>query len=199
MMLPVITSSIRGTSSGSIRALKSLLLGATLVLDWSASADAAQSILLQFPNIIGTSTIVGHVGDIILTGYAASASNATTVGSATGGAGAGKVTCGQITLVKPVDQTSVPFLKLLLTGARTAGPATIIFESTTGAKPFDYYKVALQDIFVTSITQSDPQDTGVTETIVLVATKFSYTYTPPPNSGLKPFNYSFNCATNQAT
>ena len=187
------STQVRGPGSGRIHSIKPLLLGATLALGLATSADAAQQIFLHFPGITGSSADSKHRGDVILSGFSANASRTVAPG------GGGKVVCGQVTIVKIIDQSNPQFLGLLFRGVITAGPATITFE-TIGESPFDFYKIDLADVSVTSIVQADPQDITVTETIMLQAARYRYTFTPqnPDGSSGTPVSFGFDCKTGKA-
>jgi type VI secretion system secreted protein Hcp len=170
----------------------SLLGGVALCTCWAVTAQAANELFLTWPGIIGPSTVQGHVGDIELTSYSQNASN--TFASSAGGAGAGKAICGQVTVTKRIDSTSPIFLGMVLTGQHTQGPVIVTFAR--GAQDTTFYSVSLRDVIITSITESD--STGpdkLTESIVLLAAQFVYTYTPIlPNGRVgTPVTFSFTC------
>jgi type VI secretion system secreted protein Hcp len=175
-----------------------LLLGsAALGLAWTATAHAATDLFLTWPGISGPSTVQGHVGDIELTSYSQTASNTGSSGGG-GGGGTGKAVCGEVTITKRIDSTSPIFLGKVLSGSRTDGPVTITFAKS--AQEATFYTVKLRNVFVTSITQSDDPGPGkITETIILSATQFLFTYTPQlPNGGVgTPVTFGFDCALNK--
>ena len=128
-------------------------------------APVTTQLFLTWPGIVGPSTVPGHVGDIALTSYSAGIS--VTGGAATGGgAGAGKVTLGQVVVTKAIDKTSPFFFGSVATGVHTP-TATITFTSGRGDTTF--YTVTLNDVAVTSMTQSDSLSDIITETLT-----FSY-------------------------
>ena len=190
-MKPTYTSAlVRGPGFGQIHSIKSVLLGATLALGLAPSADAAEQIFLKFPSVNGESRDSRHLGEVVLSGFSTNAS----ITGGGGGGGAGKVVCGQVTIVKLIDLSSPQFLGLLFNGRHTAGPATITFEDTA-ERPFDFYKIDLVDVSVNSIAQADPQNIAVTETIVLQASRYMYTYTPqkPDGSPGKQVSFGWDC------
>jgi len=74
-----------------------------------------------------------------------------------------------------------------------------MFEHISDGTTQDYYTITLSDVAVLSISQSDPQDTIIKETIVLQALKYAYTFTPPPGQGgAGPVTFSYDCTTGQA-
>jgi type VI protein secretion system component Hcp len=177
----------RGLGSGRICALKSLLLAATLALcgTGAGSAQTPQTqAFLKLTGVTGTSTNVLHRGEVELVGFSA---NASTSGN--------RSVCGQITIVKNIDQTSPQFLGMLYRGYRSER-ATITFE-VVGGSPYDFYKIDLDAVTVQNITQSDPQNsTTVVETITLAATRYRYSYYPKDAQGraLTPVTFGWDCA-----
>ena len=186
--------------------LSSLLLGMALPLSWAANADAATAIFLKWSDssIVGDSTNARHPGEVALTSYSQSDSNPVNLVTA-GGRGTGRPTCGQITVMKQLDRSSPEFLGKVFEGSRTSAsvPVTITFEKSTGgdASPLQYYKVQLFEVAVTSVTQNDAQgDTIVSETIMLEAAKFRFTFTPqnPDGSAGTPVVFGWDCLANRA-
>jgi type VI secretion system secreted protein Hcp len=160
-------------------------------------ARAATDLFLTWPGIIGPSTVQGHVGDIELTSYSQNASNTFSQSGGGGGGGAGKAICGEVTITKRIDSTSPIFLGMVLSSKRTSGPVTITFAKS--ANDATFYSVSLRNVVPTSITQSDDPGPGrITETIVLSASQFVFTFTPqlPSGSFGTPVTFGFDCATN---
>jgi type VI secretion system secreted protein Hcp len=176
--------------------LFTVLLGtAALGLTWTATAQAATDLFLTWPGIIGPSTVQGHAGDIELTSYSQTASNTFSQGSS--GGGSGKAVCGEVTITKRIDSTSPIFLGMVLSGKVTQGPVTITFAKS--ANDATFYSVSLRNVVPTGITQNDDPGPGkLTETIVLSASQFLFTYTPqlPNGSFGTPVTFGFDCATN---
>ncbi len=102
--------------------------------------------------------------------------------------------CGQVTVVKSIDQASPQLLGLLFRGAHTAGAVTLTFERA-GERPFAFYKIDLYDVTVVSVSQSDPTDATVRESVVLQANQYKYTYTPEAASGAasNPVTFGWDC------
>src|SRR6478672_10067001 len=61
---------------------------------------------IETPNITGESTDSKHKGEIEIYSFSLGASNPTTIGSATGGAGAGKVSLSSFNFMKKTDKVS---------------------------------------------------------------------------------------------
>jgi type VI secretion system secreted protein Hcp len=183
-----------------------LLGGVALGLSWASTAQAATDIFLTWPGINGPSQAPNHVGDIELESYSQTASNNPFSPGASGGPGRGGPTfsnpiCGQITVKKFIESTSPKFLGFVLMGTVTAGPVTITFFKAGGAaaNSTPFYTVTLQDVVVTSITQSDSAgDDTVMETMVFQASQFRYAFTQQSVTGVggTTTTFGWNCATN---
>ena len=59
---------------------------------------------IETPNVAGESTDSKHKGEIEIYSFSLGASNPTTIGSATGGAGAGKVSLSSFNFMKKTDK-----------------------------------------------------------------------------------------------
>jgi type VI protein secretion system component Hcp len=146
-----------------------VLFAAVLALSWTANANA--DILLKWSDssIVGNSTLAGYVGDVQLQSYSQNASRVTVQAP---------TICGQVTLLKNLDPSSVGFLNKVFTGATTSltVPVTINFVEVSSLSPTNYYSVQLYGVVVTGITRNSPVgDTGLpTETVTLQATKYRY-------------------------
>jgi type VI protein secretion system component Hcp len=108
-------------------ALALALMAAGLVV--SRSAAAAEEIFLRLDGIAGSATAAGHQNEIAVSTYSQAFSNTST--AATGGAGAGKVKCGEITVMKNIDKSSPKLIGAVVTGSRIA-TGDIRFDSTRG-------------------------------------------------------------------
>jgi len=182
-----------------------LLGGVALGFSWATTAQAATDLFLTWPGIVGTSQVKGHQGDIELVSYTQTASNIPV--SPGTGKGAGPPTqptpiCGQITIMKRVDQTSPVFLGMVLSGNTTPGPVIFTFAKAGSSTPdTTYYTVSLRNVIPVSITQSDSLgDDTITETIVVMASQFVFTYTPqlPTGGPGTPVSFGWDCVTNRA-
>lgn len=183
--------------------LSSLLLAIALALSWTANANAATIVFLQWSD--STISGPGPLGAIELTSYSQSDSNPVNLAAGAGGAGRStRPTCGQITIMKQLDNTSPEFLAKVFEGSLTnpTVPVTINFEKLTGGTNtsfFKFYIVQLYEVAVTSVTQSDTQDGLVNETIMLEARKFRFLYTPqkPDGTGGTKVSFGWDCVSNR--
>jgi type VI secretion system secreted protein Hcp len=96
--------------------------------------------------------------------------NPTTIGSATGGAGAGKIQFNEFTITKMTDSASPTFFKNCVVGAHFSS-VTIDLAITggnpgNGATPFLQFK--FDTVFTTKVDWSGPGDEGPQETVTFV-------------------------------
>jgi type VI secretion system Hcp family effector len=133
----------------------------------------ATQIFLTWPGIVGPSNVPGHVGDIVLTSYSASIATPSTT--------AGPPTHSQVVITKAIDKTSALFFQMAVNGHVTP-TVTVTFASGPAATTF--YTVTLQDVLITSITQSDSPSEIITETITLT---YSHISVVLPGGGIVTF------------
>ncbi len=126
--------------------------------------------------------------------------NPTTIGSATGGAGAGKVKFNEFTIKKTSDSASPAFFKNLVAGAhykkvtltvRKAGG-----DASTAGQPFHTFTFGT--VFTTKIDWSGPGDEGPEESITFVYGKLSVEYQPQNPDGTlgEPITSCFDAVRN---
>jgi type VI protein secretion system component Hcp len=168
----------------------SLLGIIALGLVWTGAARAASNEgFLTWPGIPGTSSVVGHTGDIDIGSYSQNSSN-------NGGASV----CGAITVTHQLDSASPEFLGLALTGQVTP-TAKVTFAKPGPNKLLTYYTVNLTNVRVNSITQNDTSDGNIIETIIFTATQFLFTFTYFTPTGVpdssKSTTFGWNCAANR--
>jgi type VI secretion system secreted protein Hcp len=113
--------------------------------------------------------------------------NATTIGSATGGAGAGKVKFNEFTIRRTTDQSSPVLFKNCCVGAHYE--SVIIAMRKAGGDPTtagrEFLRFKFDTVFTTKIDWSGPGDEGPQESITFVYGKLGIMFTPP-TAGLKP-------------
>ncbi len=113
------------------------------------------------------------------------AENPTTIGSASGGAGAGKVKFNEFTIKKPTDTASPIFFKNCAAGAHY-GVVTLAIrkagaDPTSAGKPFLVYNFGT--VFTTKIDWSGPGDEAPEESITFVYGALSVAYAPQDKAG----------------
>ena len=96
--------------------------------------------------LVGVGTFAGTYGPTPILNFTLGGSNATTIGSATGGAGAGKISFAPLTVTKMLDSTSALLLTHMSTGAHFSEVKIEVFGA--GNALIATYK--LKTAFVTS-------------------------------------------------
>ena len=110
---------------------------------------------LKLDGIPGESTDAAHKGEIQVTGFQGGFNNPSHVGSATGGAGAGKVTFQDFQFNVPVGPATPKLLLACAQGTHIA--SAVLSVRKTGAKAgaaagVDYLKYTLTNCVVSSVT-----------------------------------------------
>jgi len=113
--------------------------------------------------------------------------NPTTIGSATGGAGSGKIKFNEFTIKKTTDNASPVFFKNCCTGSHY-GTVTVEMrkaggDASSSGIPFLQFK--FDTVFTTKIDWSGPGDEGPEESITFVYGKLGVKYTPQTAAGTK--------------
>jgi type VI secretion system secreted protein Hcp len=113
------------------------------------------------------------------------AENPTTIGSATGGAGAGKVKFNEFTIKKTTDSASPAFFRNCAAGAHYKKVVLEMRKSggdpQSAGKPFlTFY---FETVFTTKIDWSGPGDEGPEESITFVYGKLVVEYWPQKATG----------------
>jgi type VI secretion system secreted protein Hcp len=175
--------------------IKLLVAAATLVIAFVASArdaHAAIDILMKLETSDAASQTAcnGDVADaafknyFALKNYSFGTENPTTIGSATGGAGAGKVKFKELTVTRNVDAVSVCLAKVLATGAhfKTVTLAVRKAGGTAGAKPL--LQFVFSTVFVTKQdwTGASADDTP-TEAVTFAYGSYKAMYSRPKTEG----------------
>jgi type VI secretion system secreted protein Hcp len=128
---------------------RGLVIG-TLGLALSGSIRA-DSVLLKVGDIKGESTVVGHEGEIEILSWSWGASNPATVATGTG-LSAGRVSITDLTLMKALDSATPKLFELVTRG--THAPKAVLTARKEGDRPFDYLRITLEDVLVTSLQLS---------------------------------------------
>ena len=155
---------------------------------------------LRLGDIKGESTDQKHKDQIEVLSFTQSWTNTVELGSATGGAGAGKVQCGAITLMKNIDKSSPLLLKGIATGQHFKD-AVITFQSSDARlQSPEYYTITMTTVFVTELSQTDSADPNrIFEKLVLNAGAFEFKYTPTDVKGKvgTPVSFKWDCISNK--
>ena len=126
----------------------------------AGSAQAATDYFLKVTPAAGTGEqLLGETADkdfpgaIEIESFSFGAENVATIGSATGGAGAGKAKFQEFTIEKAVDSTTPRFLKTLATGTHFAN-VELIARRSGGAGSVTPMRTLFQTVFITKQEQS---------------------------------------------
>jgi type VI protein secretion system component Hcp len=106
--------------------------------------------------------------------------NPTTIGSATGGAGAGKIKFNEFTIKKTTDKGSPLFFKNCCAGAhyKTVTIAVRKPGRDPAASGTEFLRFRFDTVFTTKIDWSGPGDEGPEESITFVYGKLGIKYIP---------------------
>lgn len=176
--------------------LRTVLAIAGAAVLFAVPAFAGDDIFLKLQDIQGDSTDEAHRGEIRVQSYSQSVQNSATFG--TGGASAGKATCGDIVITKTIDKSSPGLIMKVLTGASIPTGTLSFRRAGSERRGPDYYTVQLTDIRVNAVEQSSAttSDVGVVELIRLKVRQFRLTYYSqlPDGSLGAPQTFAFDCA-----
>jgi type VI secretion system secreted protein Hcp len=173
------------------------LLAGAIAAGASAPATAVADIFLKLDGIEGESQDAKHKGEIDILSYTQSFRNETTSGTG-GGGGAGKVTCGDVTVLKNIDKSSPPIIGAVATGKHI--PKAVLTFRTLGAQQAEYYKVTLSDVLMVAIDQTDqPDPSKIVEKLQINASKFEFEYRPQKADGSlgAAVKFGFDCKANK--
>jgi len=169
------------------------LLAGAIAAAAATPVSAVADIFLNLDGIKGESVDARHKDQINILSYTQSFKNTVS----TGGAGAGNVTCGDITVLKNIDKSS-PALIQAVTSGQHIKQAVISFRSINNAKSnADYYVVTLEDILITSIDQTDqPDPAKIVERVSINASTFDFKYQQQSAAGAPvgaALEFKFDC------
>jgi len=140
----------------------------------SGTALAVDDIFLKLDGITGESQDAKHKSEIEILAYSQLFSNNGASRAFGGGGGAGRVTCGDITVQKTVDSSTPNLIHSVTTGQHIA-KGVLTFRKA-GEIPLEYFVVTLTDVLVDSIQQSDALPDKILEKVTLNAAKFDFKY-----------------------
>jgi type VI secretion system secreted protein Hcp len=111
------------------------------------------------------------------------ASNPTTIGSASGGAGAGKVSISSFNVMKKTDTASAALFTNCCKGAHFTAANVVLRKA--GGTALEYLKYDFEEVFVESIQWSGSSggDDTPSESVSFAFAKVSITYEPQTGKG----------------
>jgi type VI secretion system secreted protein Hcp len=110
-------------------------------------------------------------------------SNPTTIGSAGGGGGAGKVSISDFNIMKKLDAASPLMMLACAQGAHF--PQVDVVMRKAGGKPLEYLKITFKEVYIASIQESGSSggDDTPTESVSLAFKSFALEYQPQDSTG----------------
>ncbi len=111
---------------------------------------------LKLDGIAGETLIKGEEGTIELDSFSWGISNATTIGSATGGAGAGKVTFNSLKFTKRLDGTTPTLLLKCASGQhiKTGSLAVVAMSADHKVAGETLLKLDLEDVTISALVEN---------------------------------------------
>src|SRR5215471_4391733 len=103
---------------------------------------------LKLDGIQGESLDHKHKGEIEVLSFSWGVSNPTTIGSATGGAGSGKVKFNEFSIVKNMDTASPLLFEKACEGQQIPNGFFTLTDRATGLA---FYKIHFETVFITSV------------------------------------------------
>ncbi len=183
----------------SLQGMKSVFL-AVLFSVVSLSATQAQvpiPIFLTIDGIEGDSTDSEHANSIPILSFSSDVFQQG-LNLAGGGGSAAKTQFNPIVVIKRFDKTS-PQLFLACATGKHIKSATIAVQKA-GNQPYDFFKIVLSDVLISSVSASaDSEQLVDTEKVTLSFSKISWQFRPqdPNGSPLPPVVGSFDLKANK--
>jgi type VI secretion system secreted protein Hcp len=143
----------------------------------------ATDFFLKLDGVKGESVDDTHAGEIEVESFSWGQTNATTIGSATGGAGAGKVKFDSAVFTTRVSSASPLIAGLCASGTHLKN--AVFTARKAGGKQEGYYKVTFHTVFFTSLKTIAAVGTDVIprEEITFVFGKYEIEYRPQGRDG----------------
>lgn len=171
-----------------------LIVVAAVLLGLPAGLRAGIYLQIQSPTVQGESTVKGYEQWIIVNSF----SSAFAASASGTGGGNVTVTPSPITISKLLDKSS-PTLLLGCHNGQVYGTMTLTFTQFVDNKETKYYEVKLENVRITSVSQSSSGDRPG-EALTLVFNKITWTYYPTTSTGNPgtPVTATWNYAGNPA-
>jgi type VI secretion system secreted protein Hcp len=182
--------------------MRKLIAALTVAASFAAVAPAAQAaddVFLRVDGITGEHTVGKDSGYIGVEEFSWGTENLATVGSASGGAGAGKAQFQGLTIKKRVDATSPMFFKQLAAGAHFKSLELVVRKNGSAAAP--HLRYMFQTVFTSKIDVSGGTgEEGTAETITFQFGAASQEFRGQGANGaqLQPVWAGWNQMTNKA-
>ncbi len=155
---------------------------------------------LKIDSVKGESTDTKHAGEIEIRSFDIGAANATTIGSQTGGSGAGKVQMGTFNVVKRVDSSSPILFQTMASGDHFKN-GTFTVRKAGGKSPLEYLVYTFEQMYVNDMTSTGAAsgDDPALENVSFSFANVHQKYTPqkPDGTGGSPVEGGWDVTTNQ--
>ena len=120
---------------------------------------ALSDFFLKLDGVKGDSTDATHAGEIDVESFSWGETQNTSIGSATSGAGAGKVKFDELTFTSRVHSGSPQLAMMCASGAHF--PTAVLTVRKAGGKQEEYYKVTFKTVFITHYRSIGAETTDV--------------------------------------
>lgn len=141
----------------------------------------AHDMFLKLDGISGESADDKHKGEIDIQSFSFGVSQAGTAGRG-GGAGAGKASFTDISIVKSADKASPNLMAKCATGEHIA--SALLTVRKAGGTQQEYYKIKLTDLLVSNFQNTGSgEDSIPMETLSLNFSKIEFEYNEQDNKG----------------
>jgi len=148
------------------------------------AAHAADDYYLKLDGIAGETTIGSTKEAVAIRSFQLGIENPSSIGSKTGGAGAGKATFQTLTIEKAVDSTSPMFMQRVAMGQHFTGMEIVARKSGAGGPAATYMRWAFQPVFVTKQEHTGSTgDDAPTEKLTFVFGAMQQNYTKQGQDG----------------
>lgn len=134
----------------------------------------ASDIFAKIGDIKGESLDDKHKDEIEVLSFSWGVANAQVISAGAGGAGAGKATFQDLTIVHPLDKASPSLLKACASGTHIKD--AIITHRKAGKGQQEYLIVKLNDVIVTGVTHGGSAGQAISENVTLAFAKVDLEY-----------------------
>lgn len=162
---------------------------------FSFTGSAQIALRIESPNITGELTNSPFKDQIEITSFRQGFSIPITVGGGSGGTQVGAPKLEDVVITKPLDRSS-PELFLRSHQGTAFGKMTFSFHRPASGTNQTYYQIQLEEVFVTSLSQTSGGDRP-TETFALNYAKIKWTYNFTSNGVPLSLTRGWNYQTNQ--
>jgi len=164
------------------RALCALATAAAALL-FAASAGAM--ILVQVPNLKGSSSVPGYEGWFVADSFSFGVEREMTESGAKGGTSNINIGVGELqecTISKSLDNTSAALAQFAING-NSPGLVQIAFLTVIDGRPREYLRYKLENAFVKNWSTSADADDRPTEDVAFYFNKIAFQYTDAGKGG----------------